>query len=507
MINKVKEQRLKRMIIFSIIALIIVVCVLIVATASLKENSENDESFVLIYEELKTIEDVIRYYKCKFISQKVSEDINYDIDVRLEFCKPLYEENKSNEDFFTKIINDIARISRYSNIRLLDEKNDIKIEIICDDSGVYNIIINGIEDYFIYMDSQISLKAYKEIKITNLNIEAPVIADAINNQWVKDINLGIRDSIYNQYNIYFDEGIKTRILNSKIYNMIFTDHYQGNVVNGINPRMDLEQIKRILGEPTFEHKDLNIIGYKGEYFYIFFNGKEISVYRTVKADEDELFNLIDEFLNDEIDFLEMMNQLTYVWPDYSEYEYSADKVFLSYPHKGIDVKINYENTTGIVIYNNFSSNIAKVKKYLENTEFMGLLQVDNVFEAEKRRIEKENEENKEIEAYKKENITSEYISAVYNIYPVLEQEKYITKVKFVSKNNDRPNRELNDTIDDFLWANDVYFIFSKANKGIYVYDLNVGIVREILTGSAEFELKSYENGILKYDDSETPLQF
>ena len=84
---------------------------------------------------------------------------------------------------------------------------------------------------------------------------------------------------------------------------------------------------------------------------------------------------------------------------------------------------------------------------------------------------------------------------------------YITKLRFISKNNDRPNRELNDSIDGFLWLNDVYIAFSKKNKGIYLYDLNVGIVKEILTGEADYTLKSFENGILKFDDSEMQIQF
>lgn len=505
--NTIEEIKKKKILILMILLFLIVMLLVVTSIVLNDKKIEEEAEFTLSYNELKTVEDVIRYYKCKFISMELSQDENYSFDVELEFCKLLYENDISNETFYTNLIKDVARISKYVNFRLLDEENGIKIEVICVDGKIYNTIINGIEDYFIYMDSQLSLKAYKEIPVTNFNIEAPILIDAMNNQWIKDINLGSRDSIYNSYNIYFDEGIKTRIINSKINNMIFTDKYMGTVINGITPGMAFANIKSILGNPTFEDKELEIIGYKGEHFYIFFNKNEISVYRTIQTDADEFFKLVDRFLNDEIDFLEMMNELTYMWPDYSDYDYTAEKVFISYPQKGVDIKINYDDTTGIIIYNNFDKNITRIKGYMENTEFVGMLQVDNVFEAEKRRIKEENQEKEELQVYKKENVLPGYASTVYDCYPILEDNTYITKVKFIAKDNARPNRELNDTISSYLWINDVYFLFSKEKLGIYLYDLNTGTVRQILSGEEDFELKNYQNGVLKYDEKELQIQF
>ena len=61
---------------------------------------------------------------------------------------------------------------------------------------------------------------------------------------------------------------------------------------------------------------------------------------------------------------------------------------ISYPNKGIDIKFNYENEDGIVVYNNISENLDRVKRYVKNTEFLSKLQIDDVFEAEKRRMKK-----------------------------------------------------------------------------------------------------------------------
>lgn len=496
----------KRMIIIIIALLMVLVSMLVVVSVVLNKN--NSEEIILEYDSLKTIEDVVNYYRCKFISEEISEDENYDIDVYLEFCMPLYEEEESNETFYNNIIKDIARIAAYRDLRLIDEKNDIKIEVICEDYKIYNIIINGIEDYFIYMDSLLSLRKYKEIETTEFFINSPIIVDAINNNWSKDINLGTRDSIYNQYNIYNDEGIKVRNIDSRIYNIIFTKKYQGAVVNDITPGMTFFSIEQMLGKPTFEDKSLEIIGYKGTNFYVFFTKDEISVYRLENLDTTGFFELVDTFLNEEIDFLEMMNKLTYLWPDYSDYDYTASEVFLSYPHRGIDVKINYDDTTGIIIYNNFNSDLSNIEKYLENTEFMGLLQVDNISEAEKRRVKEINKEKEGLEKYKNENTTQGYESTIYDCYPIIDEEQNsIVQMKFISENIDMPNREINDSMSSFLWINDVYFVFSKANRGIYLYDLNTGIISGIVTGDSEYQLKSFDNGILKFDEEEVLLQF
>lgn len=503
-------QKKKKMIIASILIILLILVFMLFAIIFITNNSNNNqnENIELKYENLNTIKEVVLYYKCIYISEVISSDSNYNIDVNLEFCKPLYESDDiSNESFYNSIIKDIARVSKYKNFRLLDSKNDIKIEVECRNYKVYNVIINGISDYFIYMDSQLSLKKYKEIPITEFSVESQVLSDAISANWSKDVLFGTRDSIYNQYNIYFEEGIKVRIVDSKIYNIIFTEKYLGTIVNGINLQTSQSNIKYIFGNPTFEDKKLQIIGYKGKDFYIFFKEGEISVYKNQRGETEEFLRLTENFLNDKIDFLEMMNELTYIWKDYSKYEYSAEKVYISYPNKGVEIKINYDNTTGIIIYNNFNAELSNINKFLENTEFMGYLQLDGVFEAEKRRIEDDIEQKELINNYKEENISNGYVSSIYDIYPTIEEEKYITKLKFISKSNDRPNRELNDTINTFLWGNDVTLIFSKMYKGIYVYDLNSGIVKEILTGTSEYELKSYENGILKFDNTELQIQF
>ena len=74
------------------------------------------------------------------------------------------------------------------------------------------------------------------------------------------------------------------------------------------------------------------------------------------------------------------------------------------------------------------------------------------------------------------------------------------------------NAVLLDTVNDLvMWSgsysknisdNNDNFIYSKEGKGIYIYSLIDGSVRRLLEGNDTYELKEYDNGILKYDDKQ-----
>lgn len=56
-----------------------------------------------------------------------------------------------------------------------------------------------------------------------------------------------------------------------------------------------------------------------------------------------------------------------------------------------------------------------------------------------------------------------------------------------------------------FFIQDNMYIYSLKNKGIYIYNLLTGEKMEIIEGNEDFELKSYENQILKYDDREQKI--
>ena len=513
--NGYKDQKKKNYKGFKVVffVLIFILLFMIFVLEVLQENVD-EENKEIVYEEMSTIKDVIEYHKSIYISEKLSEEKNVYLEVKVIFSKPLYKnERESNEIYFNELIKDCAKILYYKNFKLIDEKNNINIKVMCSGGEITSVIINGIEDYFIYSDSQISIQQFKEIAKTSLTIESEELINCINNNWVKDTYFGERDSIFDEYYIFFEEGIKVRIIDEKVYNIVFTEQYNKSVVNNCFPGVDLKYVSATLGKPTFYDEENSIMGYKGEEIYVFFTENEISVYRNSTVDTDEFFKLADSFVSNEQDLLEFMNNLTYLWPDYTTYEYGDDYLYISYPSKGIEIAINYGDISGILVYNNVSSSLSKISRYLKDTRFVAKLQIDLMFKTEISRVEKDlswfglAKEYEESLSKEQKNIIGE--SLRYYTYPIIDNNGNIYKMKFISQSGNEPNREINDGITSYLWGTSEYFIFSKKGSGIYFYNLNTGRVQRIITGkpTEEFNLKGYKEGILEYDNEKIRLQF
>lgn len=489
-----------------LIVLFVVIFILLFVQLILSLISKNEQNNELSYSSLRTIEDVIEYHGSKYISEKESEEKGFYVDAFLKFKVLPYDENEnSNEEYYNRLLGDIARIIRYRSFKLIDKENDINVKVICNNNKIESIIINDIEDYFIFMDSQISMKQYEEIEITEFAVSSPILQSCIDNNWNINVNFGTRESIFEGYYIYFEEGIKVKIIKDKIYNIVFDKNYKENVINSLFTGIDLETVENQLGKAQFKDEELGIIGYKGNNIYVFFTENEISVYRNPDIDTDDFFELADNFLAENIDLKEFMNELTYIWPDYNEYEYSADSIFISYPLKGIEIKLNYDDTSGILVYNNIKSNMSKIQNYLENTNFVSRLKIDSVFEAEKRRVKKIIINKEKCEEYRnsldeeKAKLTRE--SFRYNIYPEKDLNGNIYSMKFISSSGDTPNRELNDSIDSYVWVATDYFVYSKNKKGIYLYNLTNGNVTRLIEGNENYEINEFKDEKLKYDDN------
>ena len=154
------------------------------------------------------------------------------------------------------------------------------------------------------------------------------------------------------------------------------------------------------------------------------------------------------------------------------------------------------------MYNNIRAGLPKIERYLENTYFVARLQLDLVFNSEKRRINNEEKLLDNCLGFR-ETLNDNELKIIgeslkYDIYPLRDDNGYIFSMRFISKNGDMPNRELNDGISTYTWFGD-YFIYSKKNKGIYIYNVNTGYVSRLLVGNETYNINGIENGILKYD--------
>lgn len=509
------NKKQKRTILLTIIAILLLILIFLIISIIIINKSNIINKDVDISIGYKSIREIVEANGCKYKKDSFLENREYPVEVELGFKYDLYTNEESNEVFFMKIIDEIVKFVRFINVRMIDQEKDITIEIVCKNGKIDRIIINGIDDYFIYMDSKISISKYAEIKTVSLEPTADILRTLNLNLWNSNIDCGTRDSIFQNYFLFFDEGVKYRKIGSTIYNFIFTENYVGDVVNNVSVGESINSVKTKLGEPSFEDKELGIIGYKGNEFYAFFTGKEISIYRRTSYDYSDFWNLVDDFVkeNSTMSFKEFMNELTYIWSDYSEYKYDSDYMFISYPNKGIDVKLNYDNESGIVIYNNISESLSKVQRYMENTEFLSKLQIDNVFEAEKRRVAIINSLNDKcgsfIQSLKKESDIELACgeSNLFQFYIDLDDNNIAITTFFISKNGENVDRELNEPINSYVWINDNFFVYGIYNKGLYCYNVLDGSKQTLLEGKENFLIKSFENNVIYYDEKELPISF
>ena len=466
-------------------------------------------------EEMTELRQVIEFHGSKYIKEDYSPEVGFSVDVYLVFkVKPYEDDDTSNEEYYTALINDCARVLSYRSFIMYDEENQLTVKVKCQNNAVKTITINDIDDYFIYMDSEISMRKWEEIPTKRLFTSSPLLQSIVDNDWTTaNINFGSKESIFENYYIYHEEGYKVRSISGKVYNIVFNSKYTEPIVGSVTVGMSTSEIMKALAEvPTYEDEEMKIIGYKTEDYYIFFTKDEISVYRMYKHDEDEFFELASQYIYGQVDFKDFMNKLTTLWPDYSTYDYTSNSVSLKYPLKGIEISLNVGDKDGILVYNNIRSSMAKIEQYFNDTSFVARLQIDSVFKAEKERIANDIKLSQDCRAYY-DSLTPEAKellgrSLTYNYLPCFDNNRQIYEVKFVSVSDDAVNRQLTDGMYTFKWISNDEFAYSKTGKGIYLFNLTTGHVSRLIEGTDDYQINGYSNGILTYDNGkELPVQY
>ena len=138
-----------------LIVLFVVIFTLLCLSLCLSMMQKKLEEPELSYDNIKTVKQVVEYYKATYISEEESKAEGYFLDVNLKFTILPYDENdNSNEKYYNDFIQDLAKVIKYKSFKMIDNENDITIKVICEKGKIVSIIINDIEDYFIYMDSR-----------------------------------------------------------------------------------------------------------------------------------------------------------------------------------------------------------------------------------------------------------------------------------------------------------------------------------------------------------------
>lgn len=191
-----------------------------------------------------------------------------------------------------------------------------------------------------------------DIEKMELSIQSKEILDLIENNWdITNVNLGTRESTCDDYDIYFDEGIEVRTVAGKVFNIVFTKKYQGEIANGLTTRSTLEEIENVLGVGYFEMEQDELeneeesdnrflIGYEVEHMYIFFSNNGVSIYPLKPVENMELLIEKIEELWENKDIGEFINNLTDIWNDFDTYEANEKFIEVNYALKGFNLNWN-----------------------------------------------------------------------------------------------------------------------------------------------------------------------
>ncbi len=494
-----KKRRISTITILIIIAIIVVLVVLFMPKQR-KASSKKQVNEISSPKDFKTIEEAVVYTGSTFIKQDNNR-------VYLNFKYPLYSNDRSNQKYYVQLISYIAKLRDYKDFFLIDEEKNINIEVDCDKSQeiIEDYKINSLSNYFGICDSNIAIKNYTKISDVSLNIQSSVINNVINNNWkFNGANIGSQDSSMDDYKIFFDEGYDVRVIENDftkpiIYNIVFNSRYTSNVVNNINTKSTFEEIKNILGEPTFNKEDAGVIGYKSNKIYAFFSKKqqgiEISIYNVENVDTSKFAEAVSKFIDDKKYNL-FIDEVFDIWPDPDVYETQDDYVVIKYSTKGIKLEFNTSNPSGLTIYSNFKGNITKdikfddvinkSKKLPNNVYFKN---EDLVLESEMQRITRYTIDD---------NVN--YGNNLFFVIPTTSQVK-LRKLNFFSKDGKYPNFQVHDNVKNTLWADDTHFIYSVEKKGIFMIDVLTRKTTNITTGSSKYDIKGFKDGVLSYDDT------
>lgn len=497
--SKKKLTKKQKVIIFFIICVFIFLALLI---SSLLTKDVKDVGYI---GSSVSIKEIVEKNGCTYISDDKSSIKDFDIDIYLQFGKDTIVNGKSMKAYYESIFSSIVYETGYKNLRLIDDSRGLEVKIICsDDNYISRILINDKEDYFKNLLSENSKKQPMNIKVTDMNINSLELQNLVNNSWITSkVSFGSKDAMYNKYDIYFDEGIEVRTISKRIYNIVFTEKYQKEVIGGIKVGADLKQIKERFGT---SYDNGSLIGYKTNNFYVFFSNDQISIYPNYNytaSTYTEFENLVSVYSKNK-DINDFMDKLTDLWKDYDLYNYDKNYLDIKYTLKGVRISFSADSKNGVQIYENYNGNFKNNQN--SSDEIFYKLDESILLESELERnvIEKTIPDDSNEEELR--------VSKLFLVEFETLDDTRKNKIRIKSKTKEYTNNELDDTIiiSEYIWLDDTHLLYSVKGKGIYIYNAITRKTRTLIEGNDEtYNVTDYdrESKVLKYDDKRVVIRF
>ncbi len=307
----------------------------------------------------QTVKEAVNTLGHKYIKEEKSEVEEFNKDIFVTFSVDLYTNERSNQNIYYDLIYTIAKVEKYKSFRLIDTEKEIVINVLANEQEkkLIRIYINGDDNYYGRQESLNSIDKYEETAVTDFIVNSTILKEIIQKNWSTNINLPQEYIKEEQYKIYETEGIKIKNVNNKIFNIVFTEEYNQNIVNEIKVGTNIWEVVNILGNPTFGELSNGLIGYQGKEFIIFFSSREISIYPSGKDYDKTEFSKLVQIFTEQGNAKEFVNNVTNLWKDYDYYEYDENHVDLRYSLKGVEIQFNITSNHGIIIYLNYEGSI------------------------------------------------------------------------------------------------------------------------------------------------------
>lgn len=354
--------------VFKVILIVLVILFLIALISFIRKKTSKHDKI----EDFIDLKELVEYIGCDYYKSTASNEEGYEGDYYIKFSVDPIDESlpATNKLKYENVILSIEEFLKYKNVRIIDESRKLVIRTNCDKENKYvDYTINGVRGYFERLLAKVQVEQNKE-KVSNFNIVSPELNSIIKANWVRrSASLGTIDesmSEYSAYDKYVDEGYSTKTIGTKIYNIIFNENYNKEVISGVKPGMKIADIVSVLGDPTYKEVDnvenSEFIGYKLSSCYVFFSDV-ISVYPVIEFDETknaQFAEVVSDFEKggSKSDFLK---KVTEIYPNYSKLTSNPDYnnySILEYPLYGFSIILS-DNDNRIIIYNNYQGKIDK----------------------------------------------------------------------------------------------------------------------------------------------------
>lgn len=306
------------------VVIVILLVLLVVALVNFIRKKTAKKQTIDDFVDLK---ELVEYEGCTYYKATGSSEEGYEGDYYIKFSVDPIDEGllRSNKAQYDTVILAVEEFLKYKNIRIIDESRKLVVRTSCEkEKQAVTYSINGTNGYFEKKLAKTQVEKNKE-KISGFKITSPELNSIINANWVRrNSSLGTIDKPSSAdfgYDRYVDEGYSTRVLGTKIYNIIFKSNYQKEVVEGVKPGMTISEVVSILGEPTYKEldsaEDSEYIGYKLSSCYIFFSDV-ISVYPVIEFDEaknNQFAEVMSEFKKSGAKS-DLLKKITEIYPNY-----------------------------------------------------------------------------------------------------------------------------------------------------------------------------------------------